>query len=176
MKESFKLNFYSTCKTILIALILAFIIKNFIFNFAYVRGISMEPTLQENNFLFTIVPKKYFLKRGDIVLIKSPLENKKYIKRLIALPGDVLDITDGKIFLNGKKLSEKYISDDFTDSINYSHIKLKNDEYFVLGDNRRLGGSIDSRTFGPVNKKSIKSVAVFRLFPLNKIGKLEVVK
>lgn len=176
MKESFKTEFYSLLKTILIALVLAFVIKNFIFTFAYVKGISMEPTLSEGDILFSFVPKKYLnLNRSDIVIVKSPIEkNKNYIKRIIGLPGDEIKIRNGSVYVNNKLLEENYISNDYTEALNSTYILLKDKEYFIMGDNRNPGSSIDSRTFGPIKKSSIKSVIMFRILPFSKFNKLGV--
>lgn len=176
MKENLKLEFISMLKTILIALVLAFVIKNFIFTFAYVRGISMEPTLQEKNMLFCVVPKKYFgLERGEIIILKSPIEkNKNYIKRIIGLPGDEIKVKDGSVYVNGDIYKEDYISTDYTEALNATFIELKDNEFFVMGDNRLPGGSIDSRSFGPIEKKDIKAVAVYRILPFSKLNNLGV--
>lgn len=176
MKESFKTEFYSLLKTILIALVLAFIIKNFIFTFAYVKGISMEPTLSEKDVLFSFVPKKYLnLNRSDIVIVKSPIEeNKNYIKRIIGLPGDEIKIQNGSVYVNDKLLEENYTSNNYTEALNATYTLLEGNEYFIMGDNRNPGGSIDSRTFGPIKKSAIKSVVTFRILPFSKIERLGV--
>lgn len=174
MKENLKIEFFSTLKTILIALILAFVIKNFIFTFAYVRGISMEPTLQEKNMLFSFVPKKYYgMDRGDIIVLKSPTEkNKNYIKRIIGLPGDEIQIKNGKVYINKELYNEEYISNSYTEALNATFVTLDKNEYFVMGDNRNPYGSIDSRSFGPIKKSSIKSVVTFRILPFSEFGSL----
>lgn len=175
MKENLKTGMISTFKTILIAIILAFIIKNFIFTFAYVKGISMEPTLSEKDMLFCFVPKKYYgMERGNIIIFKSPVENKTYIKRIIGLPGDLINIRDGVVYVNGEVYNENYISNSYTMALNATTVKLSNDEYFVMGDNRNPNESNDSRMFGPIKKKSIKAVVLCRVYPFSKITNLGV--
>ena len=136
----------------------------------------MQPTLQEKNMLFCSVPKKYFgVDRKDIVVIKSPIEkNKNYIKRVIGLPGDEIKIRDGSVYINDELYKEDYISTDYTEALNATSVKLKDNEYFVMGDNRLSNASIDSRSFGPIEKKDIKAVAVYRILPFSEFGSLGV--
>lgn len=86
--------------------------------------------------------------------------------------GDTIEFIDGKVLLNGKFLDETYTSTDYTES-QEDKITLKDDEYFVMGDNRLPGMSVDSRYFGPIEKKRIKSAAVYRILPLKDRGKIE---
>ncbi|SHH26880.1 signal peptidase I [Anaerosphaera aminiphila DSM 21120] len=158
----------SNLKFLLIALILAFVVRNFLFNITFVNGSSMEPTLSNHNVMFSLIPKKYFVSRGDIVVVKPPTEkNKKYIKRLIGLPNEEIKITNGKIYIDDQLYEEDYISNEYTEAINATDVKLKDNEYFIVGDNRNPGASSDSRLFGPISRKDIKSVVVFKIYPFN---------
>ena len=90
------------------------------------------------------------------------------IKRVIALPGETISCENNKIYINCRKIEDKYGSGITSD---FKKIKLKNNEYFVLGDNRE--NSMDSRYYGPFNKKNIKGSTNIIVFPFNKIGKVE---
>lgn len=164
-------------KSILTAIILAFVIKTFIFNTTYVLGNSMSPTLHERDRLFAIKVSLYFSgpDRGDVVVLEAPDDpSKDYIKRVIGIEGDRVDIIDGMVFLNGEELHEDYIGDDA-----YTHIYYDNSwvvgegEVFLLGDNRSEGASKDSRYFGCVKIDALKGITDFRYFPFDsRFGKI----
>lgn len=158
--------------TIVAAVLIALFVRTFIFNIAVVNGESMNPTLNGKDKLICLSYKRFTdIPRGQIVVIDAPNDNRNYIKRLVGKPGDTIEFRDGKVILNGKVLEENYTSSDYTES-NVDVFKLKDDEYFVMGDNRLPGMSIDSRYFGPIEKKRIKSAAVYRILPLNNRGKI----
>jgi len=160
--------------TIVIAVLIALFVRNFIFNIAVVNGESMNPTLNEKDKLICLSYKRFKdLPRGEIVVIDAPNDSRNYIKRIIAKGGDTIEFKDGKVILNGKVLKENYTSSDYTES-SIEKLTLKEDEYFVMGDNRLPKMSVDSRYFGPINKKRIKSAAVYRMFPIKDKGSLEL--
>ena len=157
----------SIVSTVVITLFLV----NFVFALTRVEGISMEPTLHTGDRVFEWKLFKYFKepKRQDIVVIKGEKTNgDHYIKRLIGLPGDVIDIIDGEVFVNGKALDEPYL-DRKTSEQNGNHWVVPEGCYFVMGDNREGGNSYDSRSFGPIEKSYLQGKAVFRFWPLNKL-------
>lgn len=164
-------------KSILTAIVLAFIIKTFIFNTTYVLGNSMSPTLHERDRLFAIKVPLYFSgpERGDVVVLEAPDDpSKDYIKRVIGVEGDRIDIVDGIVFLNGKELQENYI-----DKNSYTHVYFEDSwivgegEVFLLGDNRNEGASKDSRYFGCVKSNALKGITGFRYFPFDqRFGKI----
>ncbi len=166
-------------RTIVFALLFAIIIM-FFFTPTIVKEHSMEPNFSENDYV--ILSKKAYEffgdpKRGDVIVFKShiPLENgeknhnKLLIKRVIGVPGDTIDINNGKVFVNGTELKEDYISVDYTLG-NVVDKKVGKNQYFCLGDNRPV--SLDSRsgTVGMVSRDSIVGKAVFRLLPVKKMG------
>lgn len=174
-KKKEKNSLFEIVKTILLAIVLAVLIKNFIFNTTMVMGESMEPTLHQNDRLICLVFPMYFSnpKQNDIVIIDAPDgSGQEYVKRVIGVPGDEIEIKEGTVFVNGIIKEENYIHPGL-ETIPQSEIKwtLEEDEFFVLGDNRNLGKSIDSRYFGPVEKKHINSIAWLRYMPFNKIVK-----
>lgn len=165
-------------KSILLAVIIALLIKTFIFNTTYVLGNSMYPTLHERDRLFANKLPLYFSgpERGDIIVLEAPdSPNKDYIKRVIGIGGDTVAIVDGKVYLNGQILKEDYIEEG-----SYTHVYAENywevpEGYvFVLGDNREEGASKDSRYFGCITLDSIKGVTSFRYYPFNnRFGKIQ---
>lgn len=165
----------SWLQVILFAVILAFIIIKFIFNTTVVQGISMEPTLHENDRMICLVYPLYYSdpERGELVIFASPYEKKNYVKRVIGIPGDVVEILNGKVYVNGNALEESYIHKGLETLVTMENKwTLGADEYFVLGDNRHEGASVDSRLLGPIPRESIHSIAKIRYFPLTKIGTL----
>ncbi len=146
-------------------LILTFIIINFVGRVSVVQGQSMYPSLDTNNRIIVNLFVYHFHNpaRGEIVIFKCPEnESKDYIKRVIGLPGEELEIKDSVVYIDGKELKEPYIKYPFPHDT-MKKIKLTDDEIFVLGDNR--GNSEDSRVWGPVHKKLIKGKAVMRFWP-----------
>ncbi|HSH34721.1 signal peptidase I [Schnuerera sp.] len=164
-------------KSILLAIVIALLIKTFIFNTTYVLGNSMYPTLYEKDRLFANKIPLYFSgpKRGEIVVLKAPdASNKDYIKRVIGLEGDTVAIIDGEVYLNGEVLEENYIEEGaYTHIYGENYWEVPDGHVFVLGDNRDEGASKDSRYFGCIHLDSIKGITNFRYFPFNnRFGKL----
>lgn len=161
-------------KTLLIAIIIAFFVKYFIVDLTAVSGRSMEPTLQTGDIMIVNKIANNLgtdYKRGDIVIVNSPIEDKLYIKRVIGLPNDKVVIKDGSFYINDHKLNENYLKDNtitkettFINSWN-----LESDEYFLVGDNREK--SNDSRKFGPIKKTDFVGKAFLRIYPFYKINK-----
>ena len=164
-------------RDISIAVLIALVIMTFI-KPTIVKESSMQPTLYANNYIF-LSKQAYRLsppKSGDIVVFHTDLttingQEKLLIKRVIGLPGDVITIDEGQVFINDVLLSEAYILGDRTTGY-IDHMKIPEGEVFVMGDNRDV--SIDSRSekVGCVPIKKIIGKAIFRLYPFNKIGLL----
>ncbi len=150
----------------LLIIIFVVLFRTFILTPVRVKGPSMIPNLKEKDVLLLNKLKTSY-KRGDIVVIKLSGKKEEMIKRIIGLPGDTIEIEKGVVYINTKKLEEPY-KKGMTG--NLEAIKLKENEYYVLGDNRGL--SMDSRLFGPVTKKEIKGKTKIRIYPFNKIGKI----
>lgn len=178
-KNGDSLTIMDWVKSLALALALALFIRSFVANATTVSGTSMNNTLQNRDVL--LVNKMFFrirdVKKKDIVIIKSPdigpnEAEKDYIKRVIALPGETVDIKNGRVYVDGQLIKEAYINTDYTTSYEQigNHWSLQDDEIFVMGDNRIPGKSSDSRVFGPVKLESIKGVAIFRLWPFNSFG------
>lgn len=158
-------------KSIVLAIVVAILIKSFIFNTTYVLGSSMYPTLHEKDRLFTNKIVLYFSAPniGDIVVLKAPDNpSKDYIKRVVGLPGDKVEIIDGKVYLNDNVLNEYYLEEGaYTYTYDETQWQIPEGHVFVLGDNRAEGASKDSRYFGCIPIDSIKGKANFRYFPFD---------
>jgi len=165
---------------IIIAVLIGLFIVNFVAQITIVNGSSMETTLHNGDRLIIekISPRFGWLKRGDIVTINDypglDSDRKPIIKRIIGLEGDKVEIRDGKVYVNGEALEEDYINVDVEGTLevneNYSELYVPEGHIYVLGDNRLPGQSKDSRTFGSVDIKNVGGKAIFRFFPLDKIG------
>lgn len=165
--------------SIIVAVALAFCIRTFIFEPYMVQGSSMYPTLVNNERL--IVDKlSYFItdpKKGEIIVFRYPKDQSRdFIKRVIAVGGDTIEMRDGKVFVNGVMLEENYIYKDDPKGSNMSNYKktvVPEDHIFVLGDNRN--NSEDSRfadvDFVPLDL--VKGRALFAFWPLDQIRMIE---
>ena len=160
---------------IIIALIVGVII--FFIKPIIVKQTSMLDTLEENDYLFLSRQAYTFLgepEHGDIVVFPHVEENGEedlYIKRVIGLPGETIEIKDGHVYIDGKQEKDTYTKDGYTEG-DVSGFKVPEGELYVLGDNREV--SIDSRdpSVGTVPIKEIKGRAIFRLLPISKFGKI----
>ena len=151
----------------LIIIIVVLLIKSFIFTLVRVNGSSMDKTLHEGNIMILNLLDHSF-EREDIIVADKSVEGSLIIKRIIGLPGERISCKDGIIYINDTKYDDPYANGETSD---FKEITLKNDEYFILGDNRVV--SLDSRYFGPVNKKAIMGTTKIIVFPFNKIGQVK---
>ncbi len=159
-------------------LLVALLVVKFVVQRTEVDGQSMEPTLYngENLMVDKISYRFSDPKRFDVIVLK-PFDNDPntlYIKRIIALPGETIQIkTDGSIYVNGEKLNESYGKEVIKpENIQRAiePITLGEDEYFVMGDNRNNSGDSRSKSVGNVKRHRIIGKAWIRIWPLNKIG------
>lgn len=151
----------------IIIIILVIILRAYVVSPIRVNGTSMEPTLtnKELMLLNKIGYSIKGIKRFDIVVIKT--QNTHLIKRVIALPNETISYEDNNLYINGKRVEDKYVTDSV---LNLESYKLSSSEYFVLGDNR--DDSRDSRAFGPIHQKQIIGKTNIVIYPFNKIGKV----
>ncbi len=162
-------------KEIVLAILIGLIILQFV-KPTIVRGHSMMPTLDEQDYIFlsrqayTFEDPEY----EDIVVFQSDLKTpdgkeKLLIKRVVGLPGDVIRIDKGKVFRNDKPLSERYTLEQYTSTV-MEDVTVPEDRLFVMGDNRQ--GSTDSRDaeVGCVEQKRLVGKAFLRLYPFHKIS------
>ncbi|MCL5795190.1 MAG: signal peptidase I [Patescibacteria group bacterium] len=153
-------------KGVAIFLVIIIIIHFFVATIFVVDGASMETNFHNGQYILVdrISYLTGFPKRGDPVVLRFPgdPENKKYIKRVIALPGETIEIKNGSVYINSKKLNEFYLAKDIYTSPNLKKTLAK-DEYFMMGDNR--GNSSDSRIWGPCPRQDIIGKAYMILLP-----------
>ncbi len=151
------------------ALVAVVVVFTVFFRVVGVSGDSMCNTLMNNDRLI-LITQFYSLDRGDIVVLYREGE-EPYIKRVIALEGDTIDIDDesGRVLLNGEALDEPYVRDGITPSMGFNGpYTVKKGEIFAMGDNRVW--SLDSRQLGVFNVDEVVGEAAFRLFPLETMG------
>jgi len=178
-ENSFNNDLIDWIKHIAIAVVIAILIVNFLLQRTIVQKYSMEPTLYENDSLLVekITPRLHIYKHGNIITINMS-ENGNYktiIKRVIGLPGDHIEIKDGKVYVNEKVLEENYINGDFTKKGSYSKyndIIVPDEQLYVLGDNR-IAAIIDSRTEGTIPFKDVQGKAFIRIYPFDNFGFLK---
>lgn len=192
--------------TIVVALVVVFFIKTFLFDIVRVDGPSMNPTLIHNDRLL-ITKLGYKPEAGDIIILDSTytdrleyyenyekttgdelnsfdkatkyfslpdeLKHRYYVKRIIGMPGDTVDIKNGKVLINGELLDEPYYDGitNMTDGLVDYPVTVAEDHVFVMGDNRP--NSLDSRSshLGQVPFKAISGKSQFRIWPFTAIGK-----
>ena len=197
---------------IIIAVVIAILIKYFVGTPTIVKQTSMWPTLEQNDrLILNRLPRTFgkMPERGDIITFEAPSNNdtgllatdienpvakydnepttwwgkfiydvleigkESYIKRVIALPGEHVEIKEGKVYINGEELDEPYLKDDVitepTGVLN--DFIVPENTVFAMGDNRE--GSKDCRAFGCIPLEKIESKVVIRFWPLNKFGKVE---
>lgn len=179
-------------KVFVVSAIVILLFVNFVAHPVRVDGRSMYPTLKDGEFGFTNVGGVLLngVERGDIVVVTMEEEGQKthWVKRVIGLPGDTVSCVNDVVYINGKVLDEtKYIDPDYRQSLvdkfgyfnkvpdadntnveDFEEVKLKDDEYYVMGDNRPY--SKDSRYVGPVKKSQIFAKKMLVLLPISDIG------
>jgi len=169
---------FELVKIIVISLAIIIPVRYFLIQPFYVKGASMEPNFSDSEYLI-VDEISYRLgepKRGDIIVFRYPPNPEEhFIKRIIGLPGEKVQVKDGAVYVynsdysEGVSLSEPYLAPGTrTNSLHENIITLDDDEYFVLGDNRN--SSKDSRTFGPVERKYITGTVWIRGWPFDRFN------
>jgi signal peptidase I len=176
IKETIKENIWEIIKIIIIASVIVLPIRYFLFQPFIVKGESMIPSFQSGDYLIVDEISYRFAdpQRGDVIVFKYPKDTtQKFIKRVIGLPGETVNIENGKVTImkDGQEsvLDEKYLPADLKTYGNIS-AALAADEYFVLGDNREY--SFDSRSWGVVPRKDIIGKAFLRIFPVAALSEI----
>lgn len=165
-------------KITIISLVIILPIRYFLIQPFYVKGASMEPNFYDHEYLIIdeITYRFSAPKRGDIIVFKYPKDPRQFfIKRIIGLPNETVKIENGLVFITTvdgptDALEENYLGSDVETSLpisGYVEIKLKDNEYYLLGDNRSQ--SLDSRVFGPVKADFIIGRTWIRGWPFNRL-------
>lgn len=171
--EAMLRNLVYWARDLILSVIIALVIILFFFQPVKVEGTSMLPVLadQERLFINKVVYRFGLaeVNRFDLVVFWFPGDpSKSYIKRVIGLPGDTIEIKNGKVLVNGNAIQEPYLVEAFRDRSSLAPIKVPESSYFVLGDHRNA--SNDSRTWGPVPSAAIYGRAAFVYWPLDRMG------
>lgn len=170
MTSKRKLGWFDWLKSMIIAIIIALFIHNFIFATSIVEGDSMEPTLEDGERL--IFNKLiYFLdepERGDIIIIRHA--DKNYVKRIIALPGETIEIRNSELYIDGERYIETFLSEEYSKKTGeFGPIRVPHDSYFVMGDNRAI--SKDSRNgLGYIRRDEIIGRSELIIYPFTEWG------
>lgn len=174
-------KFRQYAKYILINILIAALISIFLVRYvasAYkIEGNSMASALhdQERVIVSKIGVRNGSIKRFDIVVLQQPNEaHKSIIKRVIGLPGEIIEIRGGEVYIDSEKLAQPFLAGgqkSLSRDIQMVPLLIRQGHYFVIGDNRRY--SIDSRNFGEVPASAIYGKAIFRYWPLSRFGRIE---
>ena len=186
-KTSLAREIWEWVYTLAIAIVIAMLIKGFIFDIVRVDGSSMFPTLVDNDRLI-VTKLGYTPKQGDIIILDSEYKNREeyfdrlaeskdkeekyYVKRIIAMPGQTIDLVDGKVYVDGEMLDEPYY-DGLTTSIDPTveyPITVDDNCVFVMGDNRTRSKDSRSSELGQVPFNAILGKSQVRIWPLSDIG------
>lgn len=169
---------FELVKVVLISLIIIIPIRYFLIQPFYVKGASMEPNFFDHEYLIIDEISYRFNEpaRGDIVVFRYPRNPQEYfIKRVVALPGEKVQIRDGKVYIfnedgeSGYLLNEEYLKPGVkTFSLSEDVLELREGQYYVLGDNR--ASSKDSRSFGAVDESFLIGRVMLRGWPIERIG------
>ena len=162
------------CKDIFFASLVALVIIGFVIQPVKVEGNSMHPKLddQERIFINKFVYHFWDIQRGDIVVFWYPRDpSKSFIKRVVGLPGETVEIRSGLVRIDGEALREPYLWSDSSDHTSHLPRLVPLNQYFVLGDHRR--SSNDSRNWGFVPVQNIFGKATFRYWPVSRLGLID---
>jgi signal peptidase I len=154
-----------------VAVLFCFFLITFVAQAFRVQGTSMLPLLEDseriivNKFIYRFHP----IHRGDVVVFWYPKDpSVSFIKRVVGIPGDSVELRRGALYVNDRRVDEEYVRPYFKDDESHPKVLVAKGYYYVLGDHRN--SSNDSRSWGEVPEKYIYGKAVFRFWPLSKIG------
>lgn len=175
--SEFKSFSFETIKIVIISIVVIVGIRSFIMQPFFVSGKSMEPNFHDGDYLIVNEISYRFSdpERGDVIIFHYPKDPKEFfIKRIVGLPGEKVEIRDNRVIVYSNDRPEGFALDEYlyipTGTVtagNYT-AELKNDEYYVLGDNR--SASADSRFWGALNKHFIVGKALLRAWPIDKFS------
>ena len=170
---------WETIKVVVISLAIILPIRYYLVQPFFVNGASMEPNFENGDYLLVDEISYRFKEpnRGEVIIFHPPQDPQNYyIKRIIGLPGETVELTDGRIIIYngqypaGEQLDEsQYLVKSRINEI--AKVELGENEYYVVGDNRN--NSLDSRRFGAIQFANIRGKALLRAFPFNKLAILK---
>ncbi|ENH96470.1 signal peptidase I [Gracilibacillus halophilus YIM-C55.5] len=182
MKNKFLAELFSWLKALAVALIIVLICRQFLITPSIVKGESMMPNLEDGDRI--ILSKISEINRFDEIAFKAPDTNDNYVKRVIGVPGDRVEMRNDQLYINGETYEEPYLQElkshipegqvltrDFELDDVTQHEVVPEGKYFVLGDNRRV--SKDSRKFGYIDQEAIIGDVKFRIWPLDTFGMID---
>jgi len=174
---TFFLFIWEILKIVIIALLIVIPIRYFLFQPFFVKGQSMEPNFENGDYLIVDELSYRFSppKRGDVIVFRYPYNpSQRFIKRIIGLPGETIEIKDGKVIIYSSGGGQVLDESEYLSSNLYTpgeiRVTLDEDEYFVLGDNRLV--SADSRSWGPLHREYIVGKVFLRAFPFTALAKI----
>jgi len=157
-----------------ITVLFCFFIVTFVAQPVRVQGASMQPRIEDNERILVnkFIYRFHGVERSDVVVFYYPRDpSVSYIKRVIGLPGDRVEIRSGNVYVNGKAIEEPYLLPQFRDRYDMPETIIERGHYFVMGDHR--SSSMDSRSFGSVPEKYIYGKAAFCVWPITKTGRVQ---
>jgi signal peptidase I len=171
-KLAFELRSWS--RDILVALAISIFLVIFVIQPVKVEGTSMQPHLTDQDRIFVnrFIYRFSDIHRGDVVVFRYPKDHSKsFIKRVMGIPGDEVEIREGAVVVNGSRLDEPYLSPKYQDPQSFPKVVVPRGQYFVLGDRRN--SSNDSRHWGFVAQDLIYGKAIFSYWPITHLGPVE---
>lgn len=165
------MNLRAWLRDILLSLLIATAVVVFLYQPVKVEGTSMLPQLVDEQRIFVnkFVYRLDNIERGDVVVFRLP-ENpgRSYIKRVVGLPGETVEVRRGKVYVDGSLIDEEHVPPHYRDYTSHPSVTVPPDEFYVLGDHRNT--SKDSRSWGTVGRSQITGKAVFAYWPIEKFG------
>jgi signal peptidase I len=171
-KLAFELRSWS--RDILVALAIAVFLVIFVIQPVKVEGTSMQPHLADQDRIFVnrYIYRFTDIHRGDVVVFWYPKDSSKsFIKRVMGIPGDEVEIRRGIVYINGSRIYEPYLSPEYWDYRSFAKVVVPDGQYYVLGDHRN--SSNDSRHWGFVARNLIYGKAIFSYWPMMRLGPVE---
>ena len=172
--RKFWLDIHVWLRDLFLSLTIAGVVIIFLYQPVKVEGTSMMPKLQDqerifvNKFVYSIDD----INRGDLIVFRFPRDpSKSYIKRVVGLPDDHVEITGGRLYINGEYTEEPYVPPRYRDGASQPALDVPPDHFYVLGDHRNT--SNDSRTWGTVDRTFVTGKAVFAYWPPERFGLLD---
>ncbi|SDT02982.1 signal peptidase I [Paenibacillaceae bacterium GAS479] len=176
-RPNWQRELFSLMRMIVIAVAIVLLLNRFVLNLSVVEGSSMRPSLEGGDWLLVsrLAGSTLPIHRNDIIIIRDPNplagSSGYLVKRVIGLPGDVVELKKGQLLRNGDTVEEPYVGLQPA-AENFRPITVEPGHFFVLGDNRQWRASRDSRAFGTIEEKAITGRAEVVLWPLDRAGRL----